>query len=135
MDISAIILSACLHKDNSKQSLCVDTATKCISREVNNELEVCIEEGKVAINKSCFDNLEKELNLPASQIAHNISKCNDIILDKLMRIKVKYYKSIGDKMTLEEKIEREWLATDCQKVSRALTLYCKENTFGKVGHN
>ena len=135
MDISAIILSACLHKDNSKQSLCVDTATKCISREANNELEVCIEEGKVVINKSCFDNLEKELNLSASQIAYNISRCNDIILDKLMRIKVKYYKNIGDKMTLEEKVEREWLAADCQKVSRALTLYCKENTFGKVGHN
>jgi len=135
MDISAIILSACLHKDINKQSLCVSTTTKCISREVNNELEVCIEEGQLAIKKSCFINLSKKLNLSVDEITQNVSRCNDIMLDKLMGIKRRYYKSIGEKMSLSEKVEREWLMVDCQKVSTALTIYCKENTFGKVGHN
>jgi len=135
MEVSAIILSACLHKDIAKQSLCVDTATKCIGRDANSNLEECLEEGRLKIKKSCYEDLSTRLNTPDNEILYYVSKCNDLILDRLMNIKKNYYKTSGEKMSLEESTEREWLAALCQKISRALTLYCKENTFGKVGHN
>lgn len=132
MDAAAIILSACLHKDIDKQALCIDVATKCMS---SGTIESCVEEGRLSIKKSCFDGLAEAVNTPDNEILYYVSKCNDLMLDRLMNIKKKYYKDNNDKMGVEESIQREWLTVHCQKISRALTIYCKENTFGKVGYN